>query len=160
MEKIKEKLKMGQKKSKNAAKTQENAENTKTTSEYNCDNSGSHSPPRSMKDILNSEPKTTQFRSFLSKIDEENENNVEVVRLDFILACRKMQQLLSGTNSNPLSPSTNHGNLVTVTRIAGGSTSASSSNTRQSFTVDVVAVKVSYYMIIFINPFTSSSTLF
>ena len=160
MEKIKEKLKMGQKKSKHAAKIQENVENTKSSSETNFDNTGSHSPPRSMKDILNSESKTTQFRSFLSKIDEENENNVEVLRLDFILACRKMHHLLSGINSNPLSTSTNHGNVVTVTRVAGGSSSAASSNMRQSFTIDVVAVKVSFYIILFIILFTSYKTLY
>ena len=95
MDKIKEKLRMGQKKSKHAVPKQENVENANNPSQSNFDNTGSHSPPRSMKDILNSETKTTQFRAFLSKIDEENENNVEVLRLDFILACRKMQNLLS-----------------------------------------------------------------
>ena len=141
MEKIKEKLKMGQKKSKHAAKSQENVENTKNPSRANLDNSGSHSPPQSMKDILNSESTTAQFRSFLSEIDEENENNVEVLRLEFILKCRKMHHLLSGTNSNPLSSSANHGNIVHVTRVTPGSTSAPSSNTRQ-FSVDVAAVHV------------------
>jgi len=137
MDRIKDKLKMGQKKSKQAAKSHEDVENTNSPAQKNIDNGGSYSPPRGMKDILNSESKTTQFRAFLKTIDEENENNVEVLRLDFVLACRKMSQLLSGTShSNPLS--TNRANAITVTRISVGS-SVSSSSGPVSF--DVAAVK-------------------
>ena len=144
MDRIKDKLKMGQKKSKQAAKSHEDVENTNSPAQKNFDNGGSYSPPRGMKDILNSESKTTQFRAFLKTIDEENENNVEVLRLDFVLACRKMSQLLSGTShSNPLS--TNRANAITVTRISVGS-SVSSSSGPVSF--DVAAVKVNIVLII------------
>ena len=144
MDRIKDKLKMGQKKSKQAAKSHEDVENTNSPTQKNFDNGGSYSPPRGMKDILNSESKTTQFRAFLKTIDEENENNVEVLRLDFVLACRKMSQLLSGTcHSNPLS--TNRANAITVTRISVGS-SVSSSSGPVSF--DVAAVKVNIIPII------------
>ena len=138
MDIIKEKLKMGQKKSKQTAKSQENVENTNNPAKKNFDNDGSYSPPRGMKDILNSESKTSQFRSFLTTIDEENENNVEVLRLDFVLACRKMGQLLTGTgHSNPLT--TNRANAIHVTRISVGSSVSSSSG---PIAIDVAAVKV------------------
>merc|ERR1712150_360915 len=118
----------GQKKSKQAAKSQENVENTNDPAKNKFDNGGSYSPPRGMKDILNSESKTTQFRSFLKTIDQENENNVEVLRLNFVLACRKMGRLLSGTShSNPLVSSTNRANAVTVTRVSVGSSVSSTS---------------------------------
>jgi len=139
MDKIKEKLKMGQKKSKQAAKSQENVENTNDPAKNKFDNGGSYSPPRGMKDILNSESKTTQLRSFLKTIDQENENNVEVLRLNFVLACRKMGQLLSGTShSNPLVSSTNRAKGVTVTRVSVGSSVSSSSG---PVSIDVAAVK-------------------
>jgi len=128
---------MGQKKSKQTAKSQENDENTNNLAKKNFDNDGSYSPPRGMKDILNSESKTSQFRSFLRTIDEENENNVEILRLDFVLACRKMGQLLAGTgHSNPLA--TNRANAITVTRISVGSSVSSSSG---PIAIDVAAVK-------------------
>ena len=142
MERIKEKLKMGQNKSKRAAKGQENVENTNTPSKHNLENAGSNSPPRSMKDILNSESRTKQFRTFLSSIDEENENNVEVLRLDFVLSCRKMQHIFSDTSSNPLSPSAAHGNAGSISRLGGGSSSASSTITESSLAMDVIAIRV------------------
>jgi len=148
MDKLKEKLKMGQKKSKQAAKSQENLENTNNSAKNNFDNDGSYSPPRGMKDILNSETKTSQFRTFLNTIDQENENNVEVLRLDFVLACRKMGQLLSGSShSNPLVSSTNRANAVTVTRVSVG---ASVSSTSGPVSIDVAAVKVSLVLIRYI----------
>ena len=108
MEKIKEKLTMAQKKP-------------------------SHIKPWFMRYAVkypNEIHQKSKLRSFLSKIDEANENNVEVYipLLDFILACRKMKHLLSGINFNPPSP---------------------------SFAHDVVAVKVNFYKILFYNLFTS-----
>ena len=140
MDRIKEKLKMGQKKSKQAAKSHENEENASNPIKNNVDNGGSYSPPRGMKDILNSDSKTAQFRSYLKTIDEENENTVETLRLDFVLACRKMGQLLTGTtgHSNPLS--TNRANAIKITRISVGASVSSSSG---PVSIDVTAVKVS-----------------
>ena len=146
MDRIKDKLKMGQKKSKQAAKSHEDVENTNSPTQKNFDNGGSYSPPRGMKDILNSESKTSQFRTFLNTIDQENENNVEVLRLDFVLACRKMGQLLSGSShSNPLVSSTNRANAVTVTRVSVG---ASVSSTSGPVSIDVAAVKVRLILIV------------
>ena len=141
MEKLKEKLKMGQNKSKRTIKSNENIENTNTT-KTSLENGGSNSPPRSMKDILNSESKTLQFRQFLSSIDEENENNVEVHRLDFVLACRKMLQILSGVHSNPLAPSAALNNEVTIKRMTVGGTKNEVPRTISDVAFDVVAVKV------------------
>ena len=141
MEKLKEKLKMGQNKSKRNIKSHENIENT-NTSKTNLENGGSNSPPRSMKDILNSESKTLQFRQFLSSIDEENENNVEVHRLDFVLACRKMLQILSGVPSNPLAQSAALNSEVVVKRITVGGTKNLVARATSDAAFDVVAVKV------------------
>ena len=141
MEKLKEKLKMGQNKSKRTIKSNENIENTNTT-KTSLENGGSNSPPRSMKDILNSESKTLQFRQFLASIDEENENNVEVHRLDFVLACRKMLQILSGVYSNPLAISAALNSEVVVKRITVGGTKNEVPRTISDVAFDVVAVKV------------------
>ena len=139
MDRIKEKLKMGQRKSKQAANCKNGVENTKSSSKSNSENTGSNSPPRRMKDILTSESKTKEFRSFLTSIDQENEDDkVEVMRLDFILACRQMQQLLSGKSSNPLST---QNSVLTVTRYVGGSSSPISSHS-EHVSMDVIAVKV------------------
>jgi len=140
MEKLKEKLKMGQNKSKRTIKSKENIENTNTT-KTSLENGGSNSPPRSMKDILNSDSKTLQFRQFLSSIDEENDNNVEVHRLDFVLACRKMLQILSGVHSNPLAQSTALNSEVVVKRITVGGTKNEVTRTISDVAFDVVAVK-------------------
>ena len=50
--------------------------------------SGSNSPPRGLKDILSTEQKTFEFESFLEAIDQENEDQVMVTRLKFVLKCR------------------------------------------------------------------------
>ena len=139
MDRIKEKLKMGQRKSKQAANSKNGVENTKSSSKSNSENTGSNSPPRRMKDILTSESKTKEFRSFLASIDQENEDDkVEVMRLDFILACRQMQQLVSGKSSNPLST---QNSVLAVTRYVGGSSSPVSSHSEHN-PMDVIAVKV------------------
>merc|ERR1712150_419019 len=131
---------MGQSKSKRNIKSHENIENTNTT-KTGLENGGSNSPPRSMKDILNSESKTLQFRQFLASIDEENENNVEVHRLDFVLACRKMLQILSGVHSNPLALSAALNSEVVVKRITVGGTKNEISRSTSDVAFDVVAVK-------------------
>ena len=55
--------------------------------------SGSNSPPRGLKDILSTEQKTMEFESFLQAIDQENEDQVMVTRLKFVLKCRVLANL-------------------------------------------------------------------
>ena len=55
--------------------------------------SGSNSPPRGLKDILSTEQKTIEFESFLEAIDQENEDQVMVTRLKFVLKCRVLADL-------------------------------------------------------------------
>ena len=56
-------------------------------------NSGSNSPPRGLKDILSTEQKTVEFESFLEAIDQENEDQVMVTRLKFVLKCRVLANI-------------------------------------------------------------------
>ena len=68
--------------------------------------SGSNSPPRGLKDILSTEQKTIEFESFLEAIDQENEDQVMVTRLKFVLKCRVLANLWrssSDTSSNEAS---------------------------------------------------------
>ena len=53
--------------------------------EINCAN---YSPPRGLKDIFSSKSKSLEFETFLAAIDEENEDQVMVTRLKFVLRCR------------------------------------------------------------------------
>ena len=55
--------------------------------------SGSNSPPRGLKDILSTEQKTFEFESFLEAIDQENEDQVMLTRLKFVLKCRVLANL-------------------------------------------------------------------
>ena len=61
--------------------------------------SGSNSPPRGLKDILSTKQKTMEFESFLQAIDQENEDQVMVTRLKFVLKCRVLANLWK-TNSD------------------------------------------------------------
>ena len=55
--------------------------------------SGSNSPPRGLNDILSTEQKTMEFESFLQAIDQENEDQVMVTRLKFVVKCRVLANL-------------------------------------------------------------------
>ena len=55
--------------------------------------SGSNSPPRGLKDILSTEEKTIEFELFLEAIDQENEDQIMVTRLKFVLKCRVLANL-------------------------------------------------------------------
>jgi len=116
---------MGQKKSKKSVGTsicsndgdalsprgEENDENNQTfdkvkksldSASTGSNNSANYSPPRGLKDILASESKTREFETFLSGIDEENEDEVMVTRLRFVMMCRNLHQELKSIDTNVL----------------------------------------------------------
>ena len=143
MDRLKVKFKMGQKKSKQSTNPQNSVDNKAPTNRKHSNDlaSGGGSPPRGLKDILASEQKTKEFHSYLTSIDQENEDTVMVLRLDFALACRKMSKMLSGQTSIPLSqPVTVNGR--TAGRFGGSSGTQTWSDSSDVTLVDVVGVKV------------------
>ena len=60
------------------------------TTRCDSNNGANYSPPRSLRDIFSSESKTREFEYFLAEIDEENDDEVMVTRLKFILKCRNL----------------------------------------------------------------------
>ena len=133
MDHLKSKFKMGQRKSKEAANSANSTGNTTSSSAGSGESSGNYSPPRGLKDILSSETRTNEFRSYLDGIDEENEDNVMVLRLDFVLACRKMQRLIHGRDSLP-----RHHAVYT----GGAAGKQTYSNRSDDILIDVMGIKV------------------
>lgn len=58
------------------------------------------SPPRGLKDILRSQSHTDMFRKYLLELDEELGSKAESNKLDFVLSCRKLKELLRDGSTN------------------------------------------------------------
>ena len=79
--------------------------NTKTSLDPSNNGSGqdsNYSPPRGLKDIFASKSTTGEFKSYLGEIDKENEDQVMVTRLNFVLQCKRLN---NGITSIDIAPS-------------------------------------------------------
>ena len=68
----------------------ENTNKPLDSSNIGSGNGANYSPPRGLKDIFSSESKTQEFEAYLEEIDNENEDQVMVTRLHFVLQCKKL----------------------------------------------------------------------
>ena len=102
MDRFLPKVKMGHRRLKEPANDTSSAANTTSSYIGVGARSGNYSPPRGLKDVLSSETTTNEVRSYLDLINEENDATAIVLRLDLVLACRKLQRLIHGGDSLPL----------------------------------------------------------